>query len=100
MLKIKGTLCGSEFLNLSFRKIFAQHIKGCFGALVEEWGCPDTEESRNSFLEAAVKDFEVEKRDFDGCSGRPEDEFMSIHMKGILKNLSRNTKPGRIMISK
>lgn len=93
-----GGLCGSEFLNLSFRDVFSRYIEKWFEALVEEWGHPYTEESRENFLDTAVRDFEDEKKDFDGFSERLEDTTMSIHIRGIMENMGRGTKPGRIMV--
>lgn len=100
VLNVKGGLCGSALLNLHFRDVFAKHIGRWFEAFVEEWGRPYTEESREAFLDTAVADFEIEKRNFDGFSKRPEDKKMNIHIRGILEseNMGRDTRRGRIMI--
>lgn len=98
MLKVTGGLCGSEFLNLHFRDIFASYIDRWFEGLLEDWRQLYTEGTRERFLDTAVKDFDEEKKEFDGFSERLEDMTMSIHISGVRENMSRNTKPGRIMV--
>lgn len=98
MLKITGGLCGSELLNLYFRDIFAKYIERWFEGLLEEWRQIYPEGTRERFLDTAVKDFDEEKKDFDGFSEQLEGMTMSIHIRGVLENMSRNTKPGRIMV--
>ena len=95
---MKGGLYGSAFLNCHLRDIFAKYIEKWFVGLVEEWRCRYTRESRERFLDTAMADFEVEKNDFDGFSEQLVDATMNIHMRGILENIGRNTKPGRIMV--
>lgn len=97
---MKGELCGSTFLNLHFRDVFAKYIAPWFDSFVQECGRPYTKESREAFLDIAVADFEIEKRVFDGFSPLPEDKEMNIHIRGIRESedVRRDTKRGRILI--
>lgn len=87
-----------RFLTFIFEMSLLSTLEKWFVGFVEEWGRRYTRESRERFLDTAMADFEVEKQNFDGFSEKLVDATMSIHMRGILENIGRNTKPGRIMV--